>query len=112
MCAGLLLPCVLWLHPATNSPCGAAIVGDITPYCGVTDEDKHQQEREAVQQMKGMLGGCLAGDEIEQLWEEYEAAQTEEAKLVKDFDKVGGCHGNGLRAMSIPVVQSCSPARV
>jgi 5'-deoxynucleotidase YfbR-like HD superfamily hydrolase len=31
-----------------------------------------------------------AGEEIAQLWREYEQGQTPEARLVKDFDKVGG----------------------
>ena len=30
-----------------------------------------------------------AAREIRVLWEEYEANETKEAKLVKDFDKVG-----------------------
>lgn len=33
-------------------------------------------------------GGLYAGDDIEQLWHEYEDASTPEANLVKDFDKV------------------------
>jgi hypothetical protein len=67
-----------------------AIVGDITPTCGVSDADKHALESAAVQRIKAMLGGTtLAGEEIEQLWLEYEAGQTAEAQLVKDFDKVG-----------------------
>lgn len=31
---------------------------------------------------------CPAAEEIEALWQEYEQGQTEEARLVKDFDKV------------------------
>lgn len=50
--------------------------------------DKHAQEAAALVQLKGVLGGALAGAEIEQLWWEYERGETEEAKLVKDFDKV------------------------
>lgn len=33
-----------------------AIVGDITPHCNVTDEDKYKLEADAVQQIKQMLG--------------------------------------------------------
>ena len=94
-----------------------SIVGDITPHCGVSDADKHAMEAAAVQQIQQMLGGASlageraalgrpradpprggaharpaharAGDEIAELWNEYEQAQTEEARLVKDFDKVG-----------------------
>jgi 5'-deoxynucleotidase YfbR-like HD superfamily hydrolase len=63
-------------------------VGDITPYCGVDGADKHAQEAAAVVALKAMLGGSLAGEEIEALWWEYERGESEEAKLVKDFDKV------------------------
>ena len=39
-----------------------AIVGDITPTCGVSDEEKFRLEAEAVQRMRGMLGATsLAG---------------------------------------------------
>ena len=39
-----------------------AIVGDITPTCGVSDADKYQLEAAAVQRIKAMLGGAsLAG---------------------------------------------------
>ena len=39
-------------------------------------------------QLKATLGDCMAAEEMEQLWHEYEKGETEEAKLVKDFDKV------------------------
>ena len=83
-----------------------AIVGDITPTCGVSDADKHALESAAVQRIKGMLGGTtLAGEEIELLWLEYEAGQSAEAQLVKDFDKVGaGCRlvGAGCWVLGYP----------
>lgn len=66
-----------------------AIVGDITPHCGISDEDKYQLEAEAVARLKSVLGGTsLAGGELEALWHEYEQGESEEAKLVKDFDKL------------------------
>jgi putative hydrolase of HD superfamily len=34
-----------------------AIVGDITPHCGVSEEDKHAREAAAIARMQGMLGG-------------------------------------------------------
>ncbi|KAG0002756.1 HD domain-containing protein 2 [Modicella reniformis] len=49
-----------------------SLVGDITPDDGVSLEDKYTQEK---------------AQEISALWEEYEAAITSEALLVKDFDK-------------------------
>lgn len=66
----------------------AGIAGDITPVCGVSDSEKFAMEAAALAELKSILGDCLAADEIEQLWLEYEKGQTEEAKLVKDFDKV------------------------
>lgn len=66
-----------------------ATVGDITPHCGVDDKTKHQLELEAITGMTGGLGGgSEVGAEILELWKEYEAGETPEAKLVKDMDKL------------------------
>jgi len=65
-----------------------ATVGDITPHCGISDEEKYRRELEAITTMTSKLGGALGGDEILQLWKEYEEGTTEEAKLVKDLDKL------------------------
>lgn len=37
-----------------------AIVGDITPHCGVSDDDKHSLELRAVGKIKDMLGADTA----------------------------------------------------
>jgi len=66
----------------------AGIAGDITPYCGVSEEEKRRREATALDQIAEILGDCPARDQIRRLWEEYEAGETGEAKLVKDFDKV------------------------
>lgn len=66
----------------------AGLVGDITPTCGVSDEEKHALESAGIQKLKAMLGGGPAADEMEELWREYEAGESIEAALVKDFDKV------------------------
>ncbi|KAF6256705.1 hypothetical protein COO60DRAFT_1640499 [Scenedesmus sp. NREL 46B-D3] len=50
-----------------------AIVGDITPHCNVSDDEKHKLEADA---------------EVDQLWHEYEQQSSPEAHLVKDFDKL------------------------
>lgn len=65
------------------------IVGDITPVCGVSDAEKFALESAALGQLKATLGDCMAAEEMEALWHEYEKGETQEAKLVKDFDKVG-----------------------
>ncbi|KAF9991100.1 HD domain-containing protein 2 [Mortierella antarctica] len=65
-----------------------SLVGDITPYDGVTIEDKHTQERNAMHHLcHELLGWSEQAQEISELWAEYEAASTPEALLVKDFDK-------------------------
>ncbi|OQV17457.1 putative HD domain-containing protein 2 [Hypsibius exemplaris] len=63
-----------------------AIVGDITPYCGVSVEDKHRQEKEAMISMCQNLKKEVA-DEILSLYEEYENQVTVEAQTVKDLDR-------------------------
>uniref|UniRef100_A0A7S3BT24 5'-deoxynucleotidase n=1 Tax=Prasinoderma singulare TaxID=676789 RepID=A0A7S3BT24_9VIRI len=65
-----------------------ALVGDITPHCGVSDEEKHRREAEAMAQIASLLGGGAAAEEVSLLWHEYEQGQTAEAKLVKDLDKL------------------------
>lgn len=66
-----------------------ATVGDITPHCGVSDEDKHKMELEAMTKLTtGLLGSAMGAERILSLWKEYEQGTTEEAKLVKDMDKL------------------------
>ena len=123
MRALLVVISVLVLLRVTVFGMDAAIVGDITPVDGVSDEDKHRMEAAAMARIRDMLGsdtaagqqtmhgehlhrrrrayqhvGCCAhsapggcapsGQEVEELWQEYEAASSPEAMLVKDFDKV------------------------
>ncbi|GMH38385.1 hypothetical protein BSKO_06269 [Bryopsis sp. KO-2023] len=66
-----------------------SLVGDITPYCGVSEEEKHQLESNAIAEIKETLGNDThAADEIEEIWKEYESATTPEARFVKDLDKL------------------------
>ncbi|BDA40619.1 HD domain-containing protein 2 [Coccomyxa sp. Obi] len=66
-----------------------AIVGDITPNDGISKEEKRRLEANAIVRIQEMLGpGSAAGEEIKELFEEYEEGQTPEALLVKDFDKL------------------------
>ncbi|KAJ2881334.1 hypothetical protein IWW38_005812 [Coemansia aciculifera] len=64
-----------------------ALVGDITPFDGVTKEKKRELERSAMQQIVDTLGGSVQAKEIEALWLEYEDDLTAEAHLVHDLDK-------------------------
>lgn len=61
-------------------------VGDITPHCGVSDDDKHAMELEAMTKLTNRLGGH--GKKFLELWQEYEKGESMEAKLCKDLDKL------------------------
>jgi len=63
-----------------------ALVGDITPYCGVSREDKRSRELTAMKEI-AQLAGPSAGKLME-LFYEYEEGQTAEAKFVKDLDRL------------------------
>jgi len=91
-----------------------ATVGDITPHCGVSDATKHELELQAITSMTSQLrlgveadnsnnnntandgessssmlpSTSQVGGQILELWKEYEAGETPEAKLVKDMDKL------------------------
>jgi putative hydrolase of HD superfamily len=65
-----------------------AKVGDITPHCGVSEKDKYELELDTMEYISNMLGPLMGGDEILELWKEYEDGTTEEARLLKDLDKI------------------------
>ncbi|CAG8457223.1 4532_t:CDS:2 [Ambispora gerdemannii] len=63
-------------------------VGDITPLDGVSKEEKHRLEEEAMLHLcTDLLGNTPQSKEIFELWQEYENAKTAEALFVKDLDK-------------------------
>lgn len=65
-----------------------AVVGDITPHCGVSKEEKARRERDAMLHVRhDLLGDSRAGRELFELWSEYEAGASATAKLLKDIDK-------------------------
>lgn len=63
-----------------------ALVGDLTPECGIGVQQKHQMERDAMHEMTGHLN-CGIAQHIIELWNEYEAGESVEAQFVKDLDK-------------------------
>lgn len=69
-----------------------AYVGDITPVEGVPASVKHELEERAMSAfLDEMLGGssnAQARERFRALWEEYEARETPESKLVKDLDRL------------------------
>ena len=64
-----------------------SIVGDITPHCGISKEEKNTLEVEAMRELKETLGD-VAGETIETLWLEYENGSSREARVVKELDKL------------------------
>lgn len=62
------------------------IVGDLSPYCGVDKDEKHRREREAIKEISTLIP-ALSGNEILELFEEYEGQETPEALWVKDCDR-------------------------
>uniref|UniRef100_A0A183BHY9 5'-deoxynucleotidase HDDC2 n=1 Tax=Globodera pallida TaxID=36090 RepID=A0A183BHY9_GLOPA len=66
---------------------GEAIIGDITPHCGVSSEEKFRREKKAVETISNWLPETV-GNEWKTLWTEYEAGRSSEAKAVKQLDKL------------------------
>ncbi|CAK5074788.1 unnamed protein product [Meloidogyne enterolobii] len=58
---------------------GEAIIGDITPNCGVSVEKKYIIEKQAVEQISTYVPASI-GENWTQLWLEYAEACTPEAK--------------------------------
>ncbi|OAX41054.1 HD domain-containing protein [Rhizopogon vinicolor AM-OR11-026] len=66
-----------------------AQVGDITPREGISKQEKRRLEAEAMHNfVHDMLHGSPAALRIEAIWEEYEEGETNEAKFVKDLDRL------------------------
>jgi putative hydrolase of HD superfamily len=61
-----------------------SIVGDITPHDGIEAADKHAREHDAIRTLSQTLGD----EQLLKLWEEFEAATTPEARLVRDLDVI------------------------
>ncbi|KAL7069736.1 hypothetical protein ACQ4LE_011162 [Meloidogyne hapla] len=66
---------------------GEAIIGDLTPNCGVSVEKKFIIEKQAVEQISTYVPASI-GENWTQLWLEYAEACTPEAKAVKQLDKL------------------------
>ena len=66
---------------------GEAISGDVSAVDQHLDPDKTERERRDLQTLTRTLPIALQA-EILALWEEYESAQTTEAKVVKGLDKL------------------------
>eukprot|EP01023_Acetabularia_acetabulum_P000218 TRINITY_DN10094_c0_g2_i1.p1 TRINITY_DN10094_c0_g2~~TRINITY_DN10094_c0_g2_i1.p1 ORF type:complete len:138 (-),score=35.59 TRINITY_DN10094_c0_g2_i1:358-771(-) len=66
-----------------------SIVGDFTPHCNVTKEEKYLLEKKGIEDIQQILGVDSEGAiEVGELWNEYEKGETPAAKIVKDLDKL------------------------
>lgn len=69
-----------------------ALVGDITPVDGVPKSEKNRREAETMEyickDLLGNIGGGLSGQDIRDIWQEYEDSETLESKYVHDIDKM------------------------
>ncbi len=66
-----------------------AIVGDITPYDGVPPDEKRRREEAAMYEIAEHGGyDPKALDSIAAIWSEYDAAESAEARFVKELDKL------------------------
>jgi putative hydrolases of HD superfamily len=61
-----------------------SLVGDITPYDGVSASEKRRREEAAMRRLSDLADDA----EILDLWREYDAAATPEARFVKELDKL------------------------
>jgi putative hydrolase of HD superfamily len=61
-----------------------ALVGDITPYDGVSADEKRHRESGAMRTLADLAGDAS----LVALWEEYDAASSPEARFVKELDKL------------------------
>ncbi len=64
---------------------GEVYIGDLVPGDRVPPEEKHRREREGLWQVVGKLP---KGEEYLALWEEFEAGETREARIVKQLDRL------------------------
>ncbi|CAG2174348.1 unnamed protein product [Oppiella nova] len=62
------------------------LVGDITPFDGISVSKKHELELNAMTYLVSLLPEKTS-DEFKHLYEEYESQQTSEAKIIKEFDR-------------------------
>ncbi|KAF2242830.1 hypothetical protein BU26DRAFT_523834 [Trematosphaeria pertusa] len=69
-----------------------ALVGDITPVDDVSKEEKSRRESDTMDyicnNLLGRYNGGLNGQQLRELWQEYEDSKTLDSQFVHDIDKV------------------------
>ena len=64
---------------------GEVYAGDIIPGDGVSEAEKHQREAKSVRQILSRLS---QGQEFIEIWDEYEAGVSAEARFVRQIDRL------------------------
>jgi putative hydrolase of HD superfamily len=64
---------------------GEIDAGDLTPADGLSPNAKHERESKGVRRVASLLS---SSDRIIDLWNEYEAGETPEARFVRQIDKL------------------------
>ena len=64
---------------------GEVYAGDFTPYDNITKEEKHIKEKEAILKV---LESIDENNDFFEIWEEFEKQETEEAKFIKNVDRL------------------------
>jgi putative hydrolase of HD superfamily len=64
---------------------GECIIGDLTPWDNLTDEEKSRMELEAVEKILGQLPDSKR---LIELWKEFEYETTPEGRFVRQLDKL------------------------
>lgn len=64
---------------------GEVYAGDYTPFDNITLEEKHNKEKEAILKV---LQSIDEDNDYFEIWEEFEKAETEEAKFIKNIDQL------------------------
>jgi putative hydrolase of HD superfamily len=69
-----------------------ALVGDITPVDGIVKSEKNRRESTTMDyfthSLLGKVNGGVTGQELKDIWQEYEDGETLESKFVHDVDKL------------------------
>ncbi|KAF5237722.1 hypothetical protein FAUST_5902 [Fusarium austroamericanum] len=64
-----------------------SVVGDITPFSGVSRDEKGRREAATIEYIANRWSGPYTA-EIKELWDEFEAAESPEAQFSQDIDKI------------------------
>jgi putative hydrolase of HD superfamily len=74
---------VLWM--ALLHDFGEIYTGDLIPSDAVKSNEKHFREKQSVQQV---LGKLPQGGRYLEIWEEFEQGETQEAKFIRQIDRL------------------------